>query len=140
MRVLIAEDDPISRRRLEGMLVKWGYEVTVARDGFKALQIFQETPPPSLAILDWIMPGMDGTEVCRKVREMSDHRSSYIILFATRNFLDSIVDGSEKGADDYMAKPFDFEELRVRLQRAMHILDLRNAFASGPLSGPLSTS
>jgi DNA-binding response OmpR family regulator len=134
MKVLIAEDDPISRRRLEGMLVKWGYEVTAAGDGIKALQVFRENPPPSLAILDWIMPGMDGTEVCRKVREMSDHRSSYIILFATRNFLESIVDGSEKGADDYLAKPVDFEELRARLQRAMHILDLRQAFASGPLS------
>ena len=129
MKVLIAEDDPISRRMLEGMLVKWGYEVTAASDGVKALDLFREDRPP-LAILDWVMPGMDGTEVCRRAREMSDHGSPYIILLATSEFLESIVDGSEKGADDYMAKPFNSEELRLHLQRAMGVLSLRQVSTS----------
>ena len=132
MKILIAEDDPISRRMLEGMLVKWGYEVTAAGDGVKALEVFRENRPP-LAILDWVMPGMDGTEVCRKAREMSGHGSPYIILLASKEFLENIVDGSEKGADDYMAKPFDSEELSLHLRRAMGVLTLRKTSASLPI-------
>ncbi len=133
MKVLIAEDDPISRRRLEKILVAWGYDVTAAGDGVKALQVFQEDDPPPLAILDWVMPGMDGTEVCRKIREMSDPESPYIILLATKDFLGTIIDDSKKGADDYMAKPFDFDELRARLQHGMRVINLRRESVSKPL-------
>ena len=132
MKVLIAEDDPISRRRLERILVAWGYGVTAAGDGIRALQVFREQDPPPLAILDWVMPGMDGTEVCRKIREMPNHMSPYIILLATKDFLGAIIDRSKKGADDYMAKPFDFDELRARLQNGMRVINLRRELASKP--------
>jgi DNA-binding response OmpR family regulator len=102
MKVLIAEDDPIFRRKLEKMLVQWGYDVTVTCDGVNAWQVFQGGKSLSLVILDWIMPGMDGTEVCRKIREMSDYNPPYIILLAAKDYLECVVDESETGPDDYV--------------------------------------
>src|SRR6185295_18647661 len=116
MRLLIAEDDRITRRFLEHSLVRWGYEVVVTSEGDAAWQAMSQADAPQLAILDWLMPGMDGTEICRRVREKPAETSTYIILLTTKNGKEDIVTGLRAGADDYLTKPFDVEELRARVQ------------------------
>jgi CheY-like chemotaxis protein len=130
MRILIAEDDVVSRRLLQATLVRWGYEVVVADDGATAWQLFQEGVPPALAILDWNMPGIDGLEVCRKVREtQQDRRTTYLILLTGRGSREDVVAGLEGGADDYILKPFDPEELHARLRAGLRIVDLQRNLA-----------
>ncbi len=126
MRVLIAEDDSISCRILRATLTKWGYEVVVASDGNEAWGILERQDAPDLAIIDWIMPGMDGVELCQRVRARSDrdHSYTYIILLTARDRKEDIVEGMNAGADDYVTKPFDPGELKVRLIAARRILDL----------------
>jgi two-component system, cell cycle response regulator len=125
LKVLIAEDDPISRRLLEVTLSKWGYEVFACADGWEAWQILQQPEPPSLAILDWMMPRMDGIQVCREVRKQTAEPYVYLILLTARNQKTDIITGLEAGADDYIIKPFDANELRMRLRAGRRILDLQ---------------
>ena len=129
MRVLIAEDDRVSRRLLEATLVKWGYEVVPTVDGNGAWQALQLQHAPPLAILDWAMPGLDGLEVCRKVRRASDSQLPYIILLTAREGKPKIVEGLDAGADDYVTKPFDPEELRARIRVGERVLGLQSALA-----------
>lgn len=129
MRILIAEDDPVSRRMLEAILVKRGYDVAVTRDGTEAWQVLQSKDPPKLAILDWMMPGMDGLRVCRKVRESPGSRPTYIILLTARGRSEDIVAGLQVGADDYVTKPFDGEELHARVQVGIRIVELQESLA-----------
>jgi two-component system, cell cycle response regulator len=126
MRILIAEDDTVSRRVLEAHLVKWGYEVVVTKDGTEAWSVLQGDDPPSLAVLDWMMPTMDGTEVIRKLRERGGNPYVYVVLLTARNQKEDIVAGLEAGADDYLVKPFDAHELRARIRTGKRILDLQN--------------
>ncbi len=126
MRILIAEDEPSFRRLLEDILVKWGYDVEVAEDGAAALQILQSEDPPRLALLDWIMPGMEGVEVCRKVREKTTDSYTYIILLTSQQGDEDLVIGMEAGADDYITKPFKHNELRLRLRAGRRIIELQN--------------
>jgi two-component system cell cycle response regulator len=126
MRILIAEDDPVSRRLLEAKLVKWGYEVIVTKDGNEAWKALQKTDAPHLAILDWMMPGMDGVEVCRTVRENIKEPYTYIILLTALQQEEDLVAGMEAGADDYIAKPFKSNELKVRLRAGRRIIELQN--------------
>jgi two-component system cell cycle response regulator len=123
VRILIAEDDPVSRRILEAKLVKWGYQVVVARDGGEAWRVLKSTDPPQLAILDWMMPGMDGVEVCRKVRAEGDVPYTYIILLTTLQREEDLINGMKAGADDYVAKPFKADELEVRLHAGRRIIE-----------------
>ncbi len=125
MRVLIAEDDPISRRVLATMLGKWGYDVTVTCDGNEAWAALQEENAPRLAILDWMMPGIDGAEVAGRVRELDRKDYTYIILLTAKDRQEDIIAGMNSGADDYIVKPFDSGELNVRLRAAQRILDLQ---------------
>jgi diguanylate cyclase (GGDEF)-like protein len=125
MRILIAEDDPVSRRLLEAKLVKWDYEVVVTKDGNEAWLALQEKDAPPLAILDWMMPGMDGVEVCRKVRERIKEPYTYIILLTALQQEEDLVAGMEAGADDYIAKPFKSNELKVRLRAGRRIIELQ---------------
>ena len=125
-RILIAEDDPVSRRILQAFLERWGYEVTVATDGAHALQILEAEASPSLAILDWMMPGMDGPQVCEKVRSQRKQPYVYILLLTARSQKDDVLCGLESGADDYLTKPFHAPELRARLQVGERILELQN--------------
>jgi len=111
MKMLIAEDDSVTRRMLEAMRVKWGYEVVVTCDGTEAWQVLQREDAPQLAILDWMMPGMDGVEVCRKVRTKESGSYVYIVLLTTKERREDIVAGLKAGADDYIAKPFDPDRL-----------------------------
>ena len=114
MRVLIAEDDPVSRRLLQAALVKWGSEVIVTANGKEAWDALQAPDAPSLLVLDWLMPEMDGVEVCREARKTPALKSAYIILLTSRGSKEDIVEGLEAGADDYVTKPFDHGELRAR--------------------------
>jgi diguanylate cyclase (GGDEF)-like protein len=125
VRILIAEDDPISCRLLQARLVQWGYQVAVATDGDEAWRILQEPEAPSLAILDWMMPGLDGVEVCQAVRRRTNARYTYLILLTARSRKQDLAEGLEAGADDYLIKPFDTLELRARLRAGERIIDLQ---------------
>ena len=127
MKILIADDDVIPRRFLQGALVKAGHEVVVAGDGVEAWQLLQGADAPRLAILDWLMPGMDGVEVCRKVRQWNPASYVYLILLTSKDRQEDIIAGLEAGADDYLTKPFDPQELEVRLRAGQRILDLQTA-------------
>src|ERR671924_385299 len=125
VNVLIAEDDMVSRRLLEAMLTRWGYEVAVTRDGVEAWEVLQGADAPPLAILDWMMPGMDGVEVCRKVRQCGQEPYIYLLLLTTMGDKENIIEGLDAGADDYLAKPFDPHELQVRLRTGKRIMTLQ---------------
>ena len=127
MRILIADDSIVSRHLLEATLRKWGYEVAVACDGLEAWGILQGENPPRLAILDWVMPGLTGPEVCKRVREISrgqEANYTYILLLTSKSQLEDLIEGMESGADDYLTKPFDHHELKVRLRAGTRIVDL----------------
>jgi CheY-like chemotaxis protein len=128
-RVLIAEDDATSRRLLQVTLQKWGYEVEVYGDGHDAWQALQRDEAPQLAILDWMMPGIDGLEICRRLRALPQQRVCYAILLTTKDQKDDLAEGLSSGADDYMIKPFDPRELKARLQVGIRLLSLQQALA-----------
>lgn len=130
MKILIAEDDPISRRLLEAILAKWGYDVVVTKDGSEALQALQAEDAPELAILDWMMPGMDGVEICRKIRAERKEPYKYIILLTALHRDEDLIAGMEAGADDYIAKPFKSNELKVRLRAGRRIIELQSELIS----------
>ncbi len=130
MKILIAEDDPISSRVLATTLVQWGHEVVVTRNGMEAWEALQGEEAPRLAILDWMMPGMDGLEVCRKIRSDIPDVPIYLILLTAMNRQENIVEGLEAGADDYLTKPFDRNELRVRLKAGARIVELQSNLAT----------
>ena len=125
MKILIAEDDPASCEALRATLERWEHEVTVCRDGAEAWEALQRQDAPKLAILDWMMPEMDGLEVCRKVREMPHSEGMYILLLTSRTLREELVECLQAGADDYVAKPFDREELRARMQVGMRVIGLQ---------------
>ncbi|HZJ84755.1 MAG TPA: diguanylate cyclase [Syntrophomonadaceae bacterium] len=124
MRILIAEDEPISRILLEDALKKWGYEVIVTKNGEEAWNILQQENSPNLVILDWVMPGIDGIEVCRRVRKKDNKSYVYIILLTARNRQEDIIAGLDAGVDDYIIKPFFDEELKYRLKIGERIIEL----------------
>ena len=126
MRILLAEDDAVSRRLLQAVLQRWGYEVVVACDGAEAWAALSAEDPPSLAILDWVMPVLDGIEVCRRVRADGERPYVYTILLTGRTDTRDVVQGLDAGADDYVTKPFDSNELRVRLRAGRRILELQS--------------
>lgn len=125
MRVLAAEDNPVFQSMLRTMLTKWGYQAVIARDGLEAWDALRDEDPPRLAILDWMMPGLDGVEVCRRVRGTDREPYIYILLLTARTDAQDLIDGMEAGADDYLTKPFNAQELRVRLRAGCRILDLQ---------------
>ncbi|HWQ54300.1 MAG TPA: diguanylate cyclase [Bryobacteraceae bacterium] len=125
MQVLVAEDSPIFQRMLHHMLSKWGYDVVPASDGEEAWHLLRNENGPRLAILDWMMPGLDGVEVCRKARALGREPYTYILLLTARTERSDLVEGMEAGADDYVTKPFNAHELRVRLRAGRRILDLQ---------------
>lgn len=131
MKILIAEDDTIPRRLLQATLMKAGHDVVSACDGVEAWQILRSADAPRLAIVDWLMPNMDGVEVCRRVRQQQASPYTYLILLTSKDRKEDLIAGLEAGADDYLIKPFDPQELQVRLRTGQRILDLQAAlFAS----------
>ena len=125
MKVLIADDDDVMRHILQAKLAKWGYDVLEARNGIEAWRMLHGNDAPKLAILDWMMPGMDGVDVCKEIRKREDHPYTYLILLTAKHRKEDVVAGMEAGADDYIAKPFDSQELKVRLRAGRRILDLQ---------------
>jgi len=133
MRILIADDSIVSRHLLEATLRKWGYEVVVAQDGLQAWDVLQGENPPRLVILDWVMPGLTGPEVCSRAREKfknKDQDYTYIVLLSSKSQREDLIEGLEAGADDYLTKPFDQHELRVRLRAGTRIIDLQRELVS----------
>jgi two-component system cell cycle response regulator len=124
MRILIADDDPVSCSLLDRLLHKWGYEVIAARNGTDAWEVLQADPAPRVALLDWMMPGIDGLEICRRVRARSSQPYVYIMLLTANDKVGNLVEGLESGADDYLTKPFHPQELRARLRVGLRMLDL----------------
>ncbi|MBI5593196.1 MAG: response regulator [Deltaproteobacteria bacterium] len=126
MKVLIAEDDFTSRTILQAILTSWGYEVVATADGESALAAMQQPDAPHLALLDWMMPGMEGPAVCHELRKLKRRDPVYLILLTSKGERGDIVQGLEAGADDYIAKPYNNEELRARVQVGKRMVTLQN--------------
>lgn len=127
MKIMIAEDDVISRRLLENALTKWGFEVTAVADGQSAWEAFQDEDAPRIAIMDWMLPELDGIEVCRRIRAAEKSSSTYIILLTSRSDKQDIINGLGAGANDYIVKPFDQDELHARVEVGRRVTDLQKS-------------
>ena len=127
MKILISEDDPLSRRLIETHLRRAGHEVVSTGDGQEAWETLARADGPKLAVLDWMMPSMDGVEVCRRVRGRQGSAYVYIILLTAKSERQDLVAGFEAGADDYLTKPFDPVELRSRIAVGARILNLQSS-------------
>jgi phosphoserine phosphatase RsbU/P len=134
MRILIAEDDRVSRHVLLSMLVKWGYDVVAAENGLQALEELQKPDAPLVALLDWMMPGLDGFEVVKRARRTAALRPHYFILLTARAAKEDMIAALEAGADDYVTKPFDQNELRARLHVGLRVVDLQQRLADRVLA------
>jgi CheY-like chemotaxis protein len=126
MQILIAEDDLTSRIMLEAVLIKYGYEVVSTKDGAEAWTAMQQKDAPRLLILDWMMPGMDGPSLCRKLRENKRNDALYIIFLTSKSDRQDVISGLDTGADDYITKPYDSEELRARVRVGQRMLELQS--------------
>lgn len=126
MNVLVAEDDPVSRLRVTAFLRKWGYDVTAVADGVAALDVLSQPDGPRLAILDRMMPNLDGLGVCRAIREAAREPYIYIILLTGQGDPDEVVEGLEAGADEYVVKPFEAQELRARIRTGLRLNELQD--------------
>jgi DNA-binding response OmpR family regulator len=129
MDILIAEDELVSRRGLEAILRKWGYTVIVTEDGAAAWDVLRRDDTPQLAVLDWMMPAKDGPDICRLLKQTPRPRAPYVILLTARDGKADFVAGLESGADDYIAKPFNLDELRARLRVGERMVALQNSLA-----------
>jgi two-component system cell cycle response regulator len=126
MKILVADDEPVNRRLLEILLNKWGYDVSVAADGEEAWRLLQQPAHPRIAILDWMMPGMDGVQVCRKIQEDKTRAPMYVLLLTAKQATEDANGRYESVADDYLPKPYAAHELKARLRAAKRILDLED--------------
>ncbi len=127
MRILIAEDDKSSRHILTALLSKWGHEVVACMDGEDAWSSLQADAAPQMAILDWMMPGLDGIDVIRRARELDLGKRLYLILLTGNTHKDDVVRGLEAGANDYVTKPYDRNELKARIEVGVRVITLQNA-------------
>jgi len=126
MKILVADDDAVSRKIMERMLQKIGYEVTIAENGLDAVEKLLEPDGARLALLDWMMPELDGPQVCSRVREAHEHRYVYLIVLTSRDSNEDLIAGLEAGADDYLIKPCNPATLKARLRTAQRILRLED--------------
>jgi DNA-binding response OmpR family regulator len=129
VNVLVADDDAAIRRLVESTLQRAGYGVVTAADGAGALAVLRGPGAPPLAVLDWMMPGLTGPEVCRQLRQDPGAPRPYVVLLTSRDGREDLVAGLEAGADDYVAKPFDVEELRARVGVGARMVQLQQALA-----------
>ncbi len=127
MKILIAEDDYFTRRMLESLLSKWGFDVISTDDGDQAWKILEQPDAPMLAILDWMMPKMEGAEICRKFRQLPHSEITYIIMLTSKGSKNDIVEGLKAGANDYITKPFDHDELHARIQVGKKMVQLQKS-------------
>jgi len=126
LKILIAEDDPISRKLLQKALERAGYDVLAVENGKQALEVLASFEAPRLALLDWVMPELDGPAVCRAIRKRAEQPYAYMVLLTSKDSKEETVVGLESGADDYLTKPFNIEELRARLRVGERILLLED--------------
>jgi len=126
VRILIADDEALSRKMLQRLLEKWGYDVVVAEDGNAAWEQLTSSNAPRMALLDWMMPGRNGVDVCCEMRKERPEPYTYILLLTAKDAKESIVEGLESGADDYLTKPFHPQELRARIRVGSRLLDLED--------------
>lgn len=129
LSILVADDDPVSLRILQKALEKCGHDVRVARNGTEAWQVLTSPEAPRLAVLDWMMPGMDGPTICRRARALPSELPPYFILLTARNDYPDVVAGLEAGANDYVTKPFHHAELKARVQVGLRVLELQKKLA-----------
>jgi DNA-binding response OmpR family regulator len=125
MRILVADDNLVFQAVLQSMLTQWGYDVVVASNGEEAWRRLQHAEGPRLAILDWVMPGLDGLEVCRRVRASNRLPYAYVLILTAKTGSEDLVTAMDAGADDYVTKPFKSAELRARLRVGCRILELQ---------------
>jgi DNA-binding response OmpR family regulator len=128
-RILIAEDHYVSRHLLERNLSNWGFQVTTAEDREAAVRVLESDAAPPLAIIDWMMPKLDGLEVCRRIRAQTGRPYIYLVLLTAKSHKEEIATGLEAGADDYVIKPFDPDELRARLKVGQRVVELERQLA-----------
>lgn len=129
MNILIADDDPLVRHLLKTSLQKWGHGVVVCEDGLQAWQAFQEDDAPKIAILDWMMPGMEGPTICNYLRQLPSSKMVYVIFLSSRDSKEDIVKALGSGANDFITKPVTQEELRVHLHIGIEVVNLRERVA-----------
>jgi DNA-binding response OmpR family regulator len=127
IRILVAEDDAVTRELICTRLENWGYEAVPTQNGTDAIMALRRKNAPVLAVIDWMMPGMDGLEICRRVREVN--RVLYVILLTSRSAKENVIEGLGAGADDYLIKPFDKEELQARILVGLRVMALQTALA-----------
>ena len=127
MEILIADDDSVARMLLDSVLENWGHQVVVVNDGQQAWDILSQPDAPRLAIVDWMMPRVDGPELCRRIRRTQETLGLYVILLTSRRDPADIISGLQAGADDYIVKPFEPEELRARLGVGLRVVALQNS-------------
>ncbi len=137
-RILIADDDPVFRHLLESLLTRWGYEVATASDGTEAWNVLLQTDAPNLAIIDWLMPGVDGVELCQRIKAEFKYRAVYAILVTAHQRGDDCVLALEAGADDFIAKPISPAELLARVRAGARIVDYQRLLQSMALEDPLT--
>jgi two-component system cell cycle response regulator len=138
LNILIAEDEPISRLRLQSTLQRWGYSVTTAVDGSEALHEMEKPDRPAIAILDRMMPNVDGLEVCRAIRAALTHGYVYVILLTSLDREEDIIAGFDAGADDYITKPFSLHELQARIRTGVRIVELHQQLTAAAMHDPLT--
>ncbi len=126
MKILVADDSNVSRHLLSSMVKKWGYDVVSASDGAQAWEVLRQPDAPRLAVLDWMMPGLTGPQVCEMVRQKGGDAYIYILLLTGRTQKEDVIEGMTAGADDYVVKPFDQQELKVRLRAGRRIVELQD--------------
>ena len=126
MNILIADDEPVSRRILQGLLAKWGYTVVSVEDGNAAWELLKTSEAPRIVLLDWMMPGMNGVDVCRELRRQRPAPYTYVLLLTAKDAKESVVEGLESGADDYLTKPFNPQELKARIRVGIRLLELED--------------
>ena len=129
MRALVADDDRVNAEIVARALESWKLEVTVVHDGAEAWDLLNSADPPPLAVLDWVMPTIDGIEICRRIRRNAARANTYLMLLTARDGRADVVAGLDAGADDYLIKPFDSEELRARVHVGIRILTLQERLA-----------
>ncbi|MEW5742980.1 MAG: response regulator [Myxococcota bacterium] len=129
-RVLLADDERVTRRLLESHITRFGYDVVSVDDGLSAWNVLKTEDAPALVVIDWSMPGLDGPEVCRRIRANPSEAYTYVLLVTSRAAKSDVVEGLSAGADDFVSKPIDPEELRARLRTGERIVQLERTLAS----------
>jgi CheY-like chemotaxis protein len=130
MKILVVDDDPISRKTVTALVGMYGHETVEAEDGVQAWEILQQPDPPLLAILDWMMPGLDGVQVCRRARARQEERPLYLIILTSRTLKGDLLEALNAGADEFLTKPVDPLELRARIEVGKRVIDLQGSLAN----------